>query len=62
MNAQTERLSLTGPAGAIEVARDAAAAGVASRGVGVAAAAFCSAVPGSGLGNSPEIGCEGKEH
>ena len=37
MNAQTERLSLAGPAGAIEVARDAAAAGVAPRGVAVIA-------------------------
>ena len=37
MNAQTERLSLEGPAGAIEVARDAAAAGVAPRGVAVIA-------------------------
>ena len=37
MNAQTERLSLTGPVGAIEAARDAAAAGVAPRGVAVIA-------------------------
>ena len=36
-SAQTERLSLAGPAGAIEVARDAAAAGVAPRGVAVIA-------------------------
>ena len=37
MNAQTERLSLTGPVGAIEAARDAAAAGVAPRGVALIA-------------------------
>ena len=37
MNAQTERLSLEAPAGAIEVARDAAAAGVSPRGVAVIA-------------------------
>ncbi|MBN9367250.1 MAG: alpha/beta hydrolase [Comamonadaceae bacterium] len=37
MNAQTERLSLAGAAGAIEAARDGAAAGVAPRGVAVIA-------------------------
>lgn len=37
MNAQTERLTLTGAAGAIEAARDAAADGVPSRGVAVIA-------------------------
>lgn len=37
MNAQTERLSLAGAAGAIEAARDAAAAGVPARGVAVIA-------------------------
>ncbi|MBS0391956.1 MAG: alpha/beta fold hydrolase [Proteobacteria bacterium] len=37
MNAQTERLSLTGAAGAIEAVRDAAAEGVAARGVAVIA-------------------------
>ena len=37
MNAQTERLSLAGAAGAIEAARDGAAAGVAPRGVAIIA-------------------------
>ena len=37
MNSQTERLSLAGPAGAIEAARDGAAVGVAPRGVAVIA-------------------------
>jgi len=37
VNAQTERLSLAGAAGAIEAARDAAAAGVPARGVAVIA-------------------------
>ena len=37
MNAQTERLSLTGPAGAIEAVRDAPAAGAPARGVAVIA-------------------------
>lgn len=37
MNAQTERLSLTGPAGAIEAVRDAPAAGAPVRGVAVIA-------------------------
>ena len=37
MNAQTERLSLAGPDGAIEAARDGAAVGVAPRGVAVIA-------------------------
>ena len=37
MNAQTERLTLTGAAGAIEAARDAAADGVPARGVAVIA-------------------------
>ncbi|HQQ71119.1 MAG TPA: alpha/beta hydrolase [Alicycliphilus sp.] len=37
MNAQTERLSLIGPVGTIEAARDGAAAGVAPRGVAVIA-------------------------
>ena len=37
MNAQTERLSLAGPAGAIEALRDAPPAGVAARGVAVIA-------------------------
>ena len=37
MNSQTERLNLTGPAGAIEAVRDAAAANVPARGVAVIA-------------------------